>query len=159
MLNRPPGLLPSASQQSPSTSDSTYESDFPYEQQLPTLGHKRHRWFQVFDIGVEIRSPYGVSIASPLTANSIMHVRADQKPDFWVVSTLVNTAAAKLLIWEGDDPAGPPMRLGNGGWCMIPAQGLEALVVQAIGQSIAGTIFAVAGFHSTEIGLLCGSQP
>lgn len=155
-----PGLVPGL----PTAVPNNYTPDQNYgniqQTQVPALGHKKHRWFMPKDIGVVTKNAGNVEvIVSPLTtaANRVTY-DFQQAPDFFLISTMVNTAAAVLLIWLGDG-GGSPIRLGNGGYVRIPAGGETKITLQALAQSVAGTIIAVAGYEDSEIALDCASQP
>lgn len=158
MFNPTPPVLPSPVMASPNTQDQVYETDQPYEKVAPTIGGHRHRWFEVIDIGIDTNNGYASSIVSPLTAGATQTIHVNQAPDWFIVSTLVNSAGAQLRIYRGPNPSGPPIRLGNGGHVAIPAGGLPDLALTAVTANVVGTVIACAGYDPSEIDLYCASQ-
>lgn len=137
--------------------DTKYDNNFGVPQALGPKVH--HKWYEVFDIGVESRTGSNqASYASPLTAGSIMRIHADSVPDFWVISSVVNAPNTQLKIWLGADPAGPPVRIGNGGNCCLPTKGSPNLCLQAQGNSVVGTVLALGGWAANEVFIFGGNQ-
>lgn len=180
MLSRPPNSNPSYKTQNPGgTNDPIiegYESiptaigDRPQTEDtyanvqkadIPSLGAKKHRWFQQYDIGVITRNAGNViTIASPLTiVAGKVTLDVQEAPDYFVVGILANNGAnAELDIWMGDG-GGFPFRIGNGGVIRMPAKGETKITLQALGQSIKGTIIAVSGYGDNEVTFIPASQP
>lgn len=162
MLNGPPLTANNAGQwaipNAPPDTDAKWEDNFSVDQALKTK--PTHRWFEIFDIGTESRTGSNqVSYASPLAQGGIMRVHTDSVPDYWMISMLVNTAGAQLRIWLDADPSGPSVRIGNGGSCILPAKGKPFLCVQAIAQSVVGSIIAVGGYDAQTLWINGGNQP
>jgi hypothetical protein len=161
MLNGPPLTANNAGQfaidQAPPDSDNKYANNFgPAQALAPKVQHK---WYEVFEIGVESRTGSNqVSYAAPLTAGTIMRLHADSVPDFWQISTIVNVANTQLKVWVSADPAGPAIRLGNGGDCCIPSKGNPFLCLQAIAGSVYGTVLALGGFNAQDVYVNGGNQ-
>ena len=158
MLNRPPltannsgaWAIPNA----PPDTDSKYADDLPANPAF--IGNK---WYEIFDIGTESRTGSNqVSYASPLTAGSIQRIKTDSPPEYWLVELIVNAATAQLRIWTAADPAGYPVRLGNGGNCCLPSRGSPFLTLQAQGVSIVGTVIALSGYDPGDVFIFGGNQ-
>lgn len=161
MLNQPPQYATNGYQyavvQSGPDSDSKYagQSTYPVPQ-----GPVHTKWYEPFDIGVESRTGSNqVSYASPLTVGAVQRIKTDSAPDYWLITSVVNAATAQLSIWTDGDPVGPPVRLGNGGFCCIPSRGRPFLTLRASGASVVGTVIAISGYAPGEITLSGGSQP
>lgn len=125
--------------------DATYDTSA----DKTTVSKEKHRWFVVRDIGVVTRSggSNAISVASPLTIVAGQQViDFAENPEYVAIGILAsNGANAQLLIWLGDG-GGHPMRIGNGGQRTIPMNGETRIVIQAIGQSIVGTMIGFAGY-------------
>lgn len=161
MLNGPPLTANNAGQyavpNAVNDSDSKYADNFGALQALGPKVH--HKWYEVFDIGSETRTGSNqVSYHSPLTTGSIMRIHSDSVPDFWVISCVVNAANTQLLIWTSADPAGPPIRLGNGGNCCIPSKGIPFLSLQAQAGNVVGTVLGLGGWAANEVFIFGGNQ-
>lgn len=161
MLNGPPLTAYNAGQyavqQAGPDTDTKFADNFGPAQALGPKVH--HKWYQVFDIGVETRTGSNqATYTSPLTSGSIMRIHADSVPDYWVISSVVNAPNTQLRIWASADPSGYSIRIGNGGNCCIPAKGIPFLCIQAQGNSVVGTVLALAGWAANEVFIFGGNQ-
>lgn len=141
------------------TPDDTYAGVEKKDIQGPSF--KKHRWFLPYDIGVITRNAGNVIvISSPLTiVAGKVTLDVQEAPDYFIIGVLANNGAnAELDVWMGDG-GGFPFRIGNGGVIRMPAKGETKITIQAIGQSIKGTIIAVAGYGDNEVTFMPASQP
>jgi hypothetical protein len=162
MLNGPPLTSNNAGQYAvdniATDADSKYVESFGPQY---VMGPKvQHKWYEVYDIGVESRTGSNqVNYVSPLAAGTLMRIHADSTPDYWLIGSLVNAANTSLKIWTSGDPGGHPVRLGNGGTCCIPSKGHPDLCIQAVGGSVIGTVIALGGYEAGTITMNIANQP
>lgn len=153
-----PDLLPSL----PSAVANKYTPDIKYDATSdPARLGKRGKWMVWKDIGVLTKNQGNVEvITSPLTiAAGLTTFDFQQAPDFFYISiATTNGAAALLKIWLGDPGGFPIGRLNNGGMIKFRANGETKVTLQALAQSIAGTIYAITG-PLDDFTIIPGNQP
>lgn len=161
MLNAPPTTANNAGQfavqQAGPDTDSKYADNFGAVQAMAPKVH--HKWYEVYDIGNESRTGSNqANYSSPLSSGNTMRIHSDSVPDYWFISIVVNAATAQLKIWTDADPVGPPVRIGNGGNCCLPAKGKPYLCLQAQAENIVGTVLALGGFAANDVFIFGGNQ-
>ena len=133
-----------------------YQADTPFPIKQATLSPRRHRWFDVRDIGVQT-PPY--TVTPGLTSGAVMRVQYDHRPDMVIVSLSGATVAATggAFVYLGE-VGGPFVRLGAGGRVVLPAPENGVVSIRAIGSTPCyGTVIAVAGYDNLpRIDLLSG---
>jgi len=154
---QPPGLLPSASPQTPDT------SKYPFLGDLDYVGSRAHRWLIPFDIGViAYTGSNAIQVTPGLAANQSMTVNVDQMPDKWIVvvwaegasGAAANFGTRVARVSLGPGSGGPGYQLGAGGKLKLPAQGFNYLTITNISTAtvtVHGTIIAVGGFDLADI--------
>lgn len=108
---------------------------------------RRHRWYQVIDIGVAA-GPYAITPGLP--AGSQQRIQFDNRPDYVIVTCSGDTATTgRLSVFRGE-AGGPPIRIGQGGRVIMPAPQDGVITLQARGSTASyGNIIAVAGYDVT----------
>lgn len=153
MFNPNPPKLPAATSDF-WTPDEKYDSSVPFPlKEAAKLTHAKHKFFQVFEIGLTTGPYNALTIVPGLTVGSIQTINVDQIPDWWTIGISSETAS-RVFIWLGGEPSAFPIRLGSGGSVTIPAQGNSFLTIQCrVATATAfGTIIAHAGFDEKVVG-------
>jgi hypothetical protein len=125
-----------------------FDLDVPFGVKQATISTRRHRWYQVIDIGTPT-GPYAV--APGLTAGSIQRIQFDNRPDYVIVTCSGDTATTgRIAVYRGE-AGGPFIRLGQGGKVIMPAPQDGVITIVSRGTTTAyGTVIGVAGW---QIGL------
>lgn len=121
-----------------------FRLDAPFGVKQATTTTRRHRWFQVIEIGVTA-GPY--AITPGLTAGLQQRIQFDNRPDFVIVACSGETATTgRLFVYRGE-AGGPPIRIGQGGKVTVPGpqDGVITLVARGSSPSF-GTVIAIAGY-------------
>jgi hypothetical protein len=122
-----------------------FDSDTPFSVKQAAISMRRHRWFQVMDIGVAA-GPYAITPGLP--AGSSQRIFFDQKPDYIIIACSGDTAVTgRLSVFLGE-AGGPPIRLGQSGRVVVPGPHDGVITLTARGTTPAyGTVIAIAGYE------------
>ena len=140
-----PEVIPDPDQAVLKDSQGQFDADTPWNVKQASITMRRHRWFQVVDIGVST-GPYSLSAGLP--AGATQRIQFDNKPDYVIVAVSGDTATTgRLSVFLGE-PGGPGIRLGQTGRVVIPGpkDGVVTLVARGTTPSY-GTVIAVAGYE------------
>lgn len=139
-----PQVIPDPDQAVLKDTQGQFDSDTPFGIKQATLTMRRHRWFQVVEIGLA-SGPY--AITPGLTAGLAQRIQFDNKPDFVLVAVSGDTAnTGRLSVFLGES-GGPPIRLGPTGRVVVPGphDGVITLVARGTTPSY-GTVIGLAGY-------------
>jgi len=125
--------------------DTTYAADAPFDLKQSSITHRRRRWFDVMDIGTPT-PPY--SLTPGLAAGITQRIQFDHRPDVISISILATAVTATAHVFSGD-PGGPPIRLGAGGYLVIPGPEAGVISITNSGTTpLYGTVIAMAGYDN-----------
>lgn len=130
MFNPNPPQLPSATNDF-WTPDEKYSSDVPFPvKESVKLTHKKHRFFQIFEIGAVSGSTGNnqQTIIPGLAVGASQTYDFDQIPD-WYLIALSSESTARLFVYVGPHNTGIPIRLGAGGVITVPSLGIPHLTI------------------------------
>lgn len=137
-------VLPDPDQTVLEDTQGQFRHDVPFGVKQAVTTTRRHRWYQVIDIGVSA-GPYAITPGLP--AGQQQRIAFDNRPDFVIVACSGDTATSgRLSVFRGE-PGGPPIRLGQGGKVTVPGpqDGVITLVARGTTPSY-GTVIAIAGY-------------
>jgi len=151
----PPSPVPAPDNQL--VPDTTYAADKPFDLKQAAITHARRRWFDVADIGT-VTPPYLVTPG--LAAGATQRIQFDHRPDIVVVSILATAVTSSAHVFMGD-PGGPPIRLGDGGYCIVPGPEAGVISITNTGSTLLyGTVIAMAGYlNLPDLMVFCGGSP
>lgn len=134
-----------------------YIADVPFDYKQSSTSTRRHRWFQLWEIG----TPTGAySSTRGLGVGATQRIQFDQKPDWIMVSISGETVAAtgRCVLYLGE-VGGVGIRLGPLGKAVVPSpQGGIVNLVNVGTTPTYGLVAAVAGFSTDPpIEIVCGS--
>lgn len=135
---------------------SRYAADVPFDHKQAAISGRRHRWFQVQDIGT-VTGPY--TLTPGLGQGATQRIQFDHRPDYIIVSIsgqTANTGRVNMFLGEA---GGPPIRLGPLGKAIIPAPEGGIITLVNIGTTATyGTVVAIAGYdENPRVDIVCGS--
>lgn len=152
-------LLPS----SPSAIPNHYTPDQKYDNtaEKPTVSKEKHRWYYFLPIGViTYNASNAVQISAGLTVVAGPQTYKFTDPPKWCLVGVgtANGVGAVLKVWLGDG-GGFYCYLNNGGVVAIPMVGEQSITIQALVQTINGTIIPCSGYEPGDFIFLPGNQP
>ena len=131
------------------TPDEKYAGDVPFPVKEATrLTHKKHRYFQVFEIGsISGMGNNQQSVVPGLAVGASVTYNFDQIPDYYTVA-LSSETTARCFVYVGANATGIPLRISAGGVITIPSFGIPFLtVVCRAGTATAfGSVIGMAGY-------------
>jgi hypothetical protein len=135
-------------------SETRYVADVPFDYKQAEITTRRHRWFQVQDIG----TPGALYVTTPgLNAGATQRIQFDHKPDWIIVSIGGQTALTGRCILYLGDSGGPFVRLGPHGKVTIPAPEGGIITLTNVGSTATfGTVVAIAGYVDPGVDVICG---
>ena len=143
-----PEIIPDPDQAALQDTQGQFDLDAPWNVKQASISMRRHRWYQIFEIGLAA-GPYAISPG--LTAGLAQRIQFDNKPDFVIVACSGDTVAAtgRLSVFRGES-GGPPIRLGAGGRVVMPGpqDGVVTIVARGTTPSY-GTVIGIAGYDVT----------
>lgn len=150
-----PEIIPDPDQAVLKDSQGQFDLDTPFNVKQAATSMRRHRWFDVRDIGTS-QGPYATT--SGLAAGSLMRVQFDHRPDVIIVSISGETASTGACRLYAGEEGGSFIRLLSGGYACIPAPENGVVSIRNVGSTPTyGTLAAVAGFPDMpNIGIACG---
>jgi hypothetical protein len=139
----------------PLDNSDTYAHDYPFAVKQSVLTQRRHRWFQIYDIGTPT-GPY--SLTPGLNIGATQRIQFDHKPDVIIVSISGQTATTGRVNLYYGETGGPPIRLGPLGKAIIPSPEGGIITLVNVGTTATyGTVVAVAGMDTTpSVDIVCG---
>lgn len=139
-----PEIIPDPDQAVLKDTQGQFDSDLPFGVKQAAVSTRRHRWYDVFEIGVST-GPY--SLAPGLPAGATQRIQFDNRPDYVIVTCSGDTATTgRISVFLGE-PGGPPLRLGQNGYLIAPARSDGVVTIVSRGSTPAyGNVIGVAGF-------------
>lgn len=139
-----PEILPDPDQAVLKDSQGQFDADTPFSVKQASITMRRHRWFQIIDIG-NSAGPY--AITPGLLAGTYQRIQFDNRPDFVIVACSGETATTgRLSVFLGES-GGPPIRLGQTGKVIVPGPHDGVITLLSRGTTTAyGTVIGVAGY-------------
>ena len=137
-------VIPDPDQAALEDTQGQFQLDTPFNVKQAHTSMRRHRWYQVMDIGVSA-GPYAVVPGLP--AGAQQRIQFDNRPDYVLVACSGETATTgRLAVYRGE-LGGPPIRIGQGGRVIFPC-GIDGVVtLVSRGSTPAyGTVIAIAGW-------------
>jgi hypothetical protein len=139
-----PYVIPDPSQAVLDDSQGQFDADTPWDVKQTAITMRRHRWFQVVDIG-NSAGPY--AITPGLVAGTSQRIQFDNKPDFIIVTCSGDTAATGRLSLFLGELGGPPIRIGPSGRAIVPGPHDGIISLTSRGTTPAyGTVIGCAGY-------------
>lgn len=137
-------ILPDPDQAVLEDTQGQFNLDQPFGVKQSAITTRRHRWFQVLDIGVA-SGPY--AIAPGLPAGTQQRIQFDNRPDFVIVTCSGETATTgRMSVFRGE-AGGPPIRIGQGGKVTVPGPQDGVITIVSRGSSaVYGNVIAIAGW-------------
>lgn len=133
-----------------------YVADTPQDIKDQQISSRRHRWFDVREIGTSFAA---YTTTRGLNGGQDMRIQFDHKPDWIIVSISGETAnTGRCRLYLGD-PGGFGIPLGAGGQVVIPAPQNGIVTIRNVGTTPTfGVVVAVAGFPNDPSPFVsCGS--
>jgi hypothetical protein len=142
-----PEVIPNPDQAVLIDSQGQFDADTPFNVKQTTISMRRHRWFQVIDIG-NSAGPY--AITPGLLAGTYQRIQFDNKPDYIMVTCSGDTAVTgRLSVFLGE-AGGPPIRIGQGGKVIVPGPHDGVITLYSRGTTTAyGNVIGCAGYDIT----------
>lgn len=148
-----PEVIPNPDQAALIDTQGQFDNDAPFGVKQATITMRRHRWWNVQEMGVSA-GPYAITPGLP--AGAIQRIQFDNRPDYVLVSVSGDTATTgRVSVFRGE-AGGPPIRLGQGGRVIFPC-GVDGIVtIVSRGTTPAyGTIIGIAGYD-VQVDLMPG---
>ena len=142
-----PEVIPYPDQAVLEDTQGQFDNDVPFGVKQATITMRRHRWFQVLDIG-NSAGPY--AITPGLLAGTQQRIQFDNRPDYVIITCSGETATTgRIRVYLGE-AGGPPIRIGQGGKVIVPGPHDGIITLASAGTTTAyGTVIGVAGYDVT----------
>jgi hypothetical protein len=140
-----PEVIPHPDQAVLDDSQGQFDADTPWNVKQTAITMRRHRWYQVVDIG-NSAGPY--AITPGLLTGTSQRIQFDNRPDYVIIACSGDTAVTgRLSVFLGE-LGGPPIRIGPGGRVIVPGPHDGIITLTARGTTPAyGTVIGCAGYE------------
>jgi hypothetical protein len=139
-----PEIIPYPDQAALKDTQGQFDSDTPFNVKQAQISMRRHRWYDVQEIGLAT-GPYALTPGLP--AGATQRIQFDNRPDYVIVTCSGDTAnTGRVSVFRGES-GGPPLRLGPGGYVIFPATTDGVVTILSRGTTPAyGNVIGVAGY-------------